>query len=234
MNNSTVIDKKDIAQRRANELLLLGISAVEDLGRRAGQDAADALKLLEGISASTSKLLDVNQRLVPLISSFQNQNAGRSFLGWFTGEQLKQDVFFDDICNQIELLSQNGQSGHEGMTKQVQQLTLQYKLMATEMALLEVDIDAGHLLVSAAYESQLVTAGFTQDDLMRLMRRISNLESMLTAVQLTRAQYLVAIQHARSIADRYHEIRTLLLPIWKQRMGFDLFSRRLNAQVEEG
>lgn len=222
-------DKKDIAKSRAQELLALGLGAVEDLGRRSGEDAADALNLLEGISASTSELLSVNQRLVPLISSFQGQNGRRSFLGWFSGEELKQDVFFDDVCKQIEELSQSGQGGHERMAKQVQDLTLQYKLMATEIALLELDIEAGHLLVSSAYHTQLEEAGFTQDDVMRLIRRIGNLESMLTAVQLTRAQYLVAIQHARSIADRYHEIRTLLLPIWKQRMGFDLFSRRVNV-----
>lgn len=229
IEESSMPDKKDIAKSRAQELLALGLGAVEDLGRRSGEDAADALNLLEGISASTSELLSVNQRLVPLISSFQGQNGRRSFLGWFSGEELKQDVFFDDVCKQIEELSQSGQGGHERMAKQVQDLTLQYKLMATEIALLELDIEAGHLLVSSAYHTQLEEAGFTQDDVMRLIRRIGNLESMLTAVQLTRAQYLVAIQHARSIADRYHEIRTLLLPIWKQRMGFDLFSRRVNV-----
>lgn len=221
-------------EKRAHDLMSLGAAAVEELGRPAEQGASDALVLLEDVSERTSKLMDVSRRLVPLITSFQNNTSKRSFWGWFTGEQLKHDVFIDDVRSQIEELAQSGQKGHEGMATQVRLLTQQYELMSNEILLLQIDIKAAQVVASSAHEARRFKEGLKGDDFSRFIRRVSNLEAVLSATQLTQAQYLVAIQHAKSVADRYHEIRTLLLPIWKQRVGFDLFARRVNAQLDEG
>lgn len=220
------------ASQRAAELLSYGTNAVDELGRRAGSDAADALKLLDAISENTSQLLDVNQRLVPLMTSFQRQASKHKLWRWFTGEQLEHEVFLHDVSKQIENLVETGQQGHAGMGKQVQLLTTQYKLMGTEIELLESDIEAGRLLASPGYAAQRLAAGLSEEDMARLARRTANLETMAIATQLTRAQYQVAIQHAKSVSDRYREIRTLLLPIWKQAVGFDLFSRRVSTHID--
>lgn len=218
--------------KRVAELLAFGNAAVDEIGRRAGNDAASALALLESISESTSGLLSVNLRLVPLMTSFQRSTGKNKWLRWFTGEQLEQEVFFADVCKQIEALAEDGQAGHAAMKNHVQQLTTQFKLMGTEIELLEADIAAARLLASPAYADQRAESGIGSDDLARLIRRTANLEAMVTATQLTRAQYQVAIQHAKSVSDRYREIRTLLLPIWKQSVGFDLFSRRVSTQID--
>lgn len=220
------------AEQRAAELLSFGANAIDELGRRAGSDAADALKLLEAISLSTSQLLEVNLRLLPLMTSFQRQASKHKWWRWFTGEQLQHEVLLHDVSKQIEQLVETGQQGHAGMRKQVELFKTQFRLMGTEIELLESDIDAGRLLASPGYAAQRLAAGLSDEDMARLARRISNLEATVTATQLTRAQYQVAIQHAKSVSDRYREIRTLLLPIWKQTVGFDLFSRRVNAHIE--
>ncbi len=218
--------------QRAKELLSHGAAAADELGHRAGTDAADALKLLEEISGSTSELLDVNLRLVPLMSAFQRRGGKHKWLRWFTGEELEQDVFFDDVRDQIQALVDKGQQGKTAMERQVKVLSDQYRLMETEIALLESDIEAARLLASPAYAAQRQATGISEEDLARLLRRIGNLEAMATATQLTRAQFQVAIQHAKSVLDRYREIRTLLLPIWKQAVGFDLFSRRVSPHID--
>ena len=222
---------ENIVSKRAEELLALGKSAVTDLGRKAGSNAADALKLLEDISGSTGTLMDVNQKLIPLITNFKDQSKKPSWWCWFTGEQLEKDVFFERTRLSIENLIEAGQQADVNMHKHAQALRNQQKLMAIEVKLLELDIKAGHLLTSSAYAFQLIEANLIDEELDRLIRRISNLEAMATATSLTQAQYAVASQHAVTVSDRYHEIRNLLLPIWKQNMGFDLFSRQVAGQI---
>jgi hypothetical protein len=225
--DTTDADEIGAPAHRAAELLALGVNAVEEMGRRVGSDAADALKLLDAISRSTTHLLDVNQRLLPLMMSLGKDRSQNRFLRWFTGQELESEVFLGKISRQIETLAQSGQRSHDDMEQQIHMLTVQNQLMHTEISLLETEIAAGRLLATAAYTERRASAGITDDDLARLQRRTGNLEAMASATQLTRAQYVVAIQHAKAVADRYREIRTLLLPIWKQAAGFDLFSRRI-------
>ena len=87
-------------------------------------------------------------------------------------------MLLDDVHQEIEALANHGQQYHSRITEQISIFRTQYKLMATEIALLESDIQAGHLLASPNHETQRREAGITQSDLTRLIRRVSNLESM--------------------------------------------------------
>lgn len=220
----------EAAAQRAAELLAHGSAAVDELGRRG--DAADALELLETISAGTSALLQVNLKLVPLMTSLQRQRGKKQAWRWFTGETLEYDVLFQDKRRQIEELAVTGQREHAHMAEQVTRLATQRALMSTEIALLEADLAAAGLLVSPAYAARRQAAGLDDEDLARLVRRSGNLEAMANATRLTQAQFGIAIEHAKTVADRYREIRTLLLPIWKQSVGFDLFSRSVSDHLD--
>lgn len=220
-----------VVPARLQALLALGAQAVEALGGRAGQEAADALKLLEAISADTGTLMEVNQQLLPLMQTFQRQLGKRRWWRWFTGEQLEHDVRLPEVCAQVEALVHEGQSGHAGMQRQIRLLSQHWELMAGEIESLEAEIQAGQLLIAPASEAARQAAGIDADTLARLQRRVANLQAMATATELTRAQFKVAIQHAKTVADRYVEIRALLLPIWKQALGFDLFARRVGAHT---
>ncbi|WP_428717596.1 hypothetical protein [Undibacterium curvum] len=232
-SGSTSLSAKAV-QHRAAELLAQGTACIDVLGRRSGNEANDAFTLLEAASAHTGALLEVNMRLVPLMSALQRQGSKYHWLRWFTGKALEQDVFIDKVRNEIDELAHKGQQSYVDMVLQIQNLAAQQKLMHTEIALLEAEIAAAKLLASPAFAQQRALAGIHDDELTRLIRRIDNLGAMATATQLTEAQFKVAIDHAKSVADRYREIRTLLLPIWKQSLGFDLFSRRVSNQLDQG
>ena len=103
-----------------------------------------------------------------------------------------------------------------------------------EVAQLERDIELGQLLLSDKYARLRVATGEPEDTWQRLSRRVGNLQAIATALQLTQAKYGVAIEHSRTVADRFDEIRTLLMPIWYQRMGFKLFARRLEETAYAG
>lgn len=219
---------------RAEKLLSFGPAAADELGKQAGMEAANALALLEDVSAGTTDLLGINQRLVPLMAALQRDGKKAQHSWWrrFTGAQLEYDVHFDDMRTDIEDLAHAGKQDHDGLGRNIARMRVHYQLMATELRLLEEEIAAGHLLASAAWAERRAAAGMDFDDLARLTRRASNLEAMATATQLTRAQFKLAIEHARTVSDRYREIQTLLLPIWRQSVGFDLFSRNTTASKE--
>lgn len=217
---------------RARELLALGPCAVEELGRGTGDDAADALRLLDGISASATSLHAINTALVPLISKFRSVTGLQRAWQWFSGESLEREIFFGETQEKIEQLAQDGVSGDLAVGGQIEILRGQTVAMAQQVQRLDIEIAAGRLLLSPDETQKAARAGIDDHDRARLSRRLGNLESMVTALQLTQAQYTVALEHAQSVSDRFHEIHALLLPIWKQRMGFDLFARRVTQNSE--
>lgn len=222
-------ETKDAAARAA-ELLALGAGAADALGRRGGNEAEQALAVLEGIGASSSLLHEVNKQLVPLMASLQRDRGKHKWWRRFTGAQLEYDLNFEDMRGTIESLAASGAENQADMARAIERLRRQYDLMAVELRLLEAETAAARLLASPAWDARRAAAGFGADELARLARRASNLEAMATATKLTRAQFNVAIQHARTVSDRYREIQTLLLPIWRQSVGFDLFSRQTNTK----
>lgn len=230
-NNIDTSKPDSAVKQRIAELLTQGSACIDALGRRSGNEANDAFALLEAASAHASVLLEVNLRLVPLMSALQRHGSKYRWWRWFSGESLEQDVFSDKVRQEIDDLAHKGQQNYADMARQVQFLAAQQKAMSTEIALLEAEIAAAKLLASPDFASQRARAGINDDDLARLIRRTNNLGAMATATLLTQTQFKVAIEHAKTVADRYREIRSLLLPLWKQSVGFDLFSRRVSTQL---
>ena len=215
------------AADRARTLLAHGRDLPDALGRRSGHEAADALQQLEALTEQTAELMDVNRQLVPLLAEFRRPGGRGGWWRWFTGEQLEQDVFFHELRRRIETLAEVGQRAHPALRRQSARLRQFDELLATELSCLDDDLAAARHLLTPDGRQAARAAGLDDEDLARLGRRVANLESLATATQLTRAQYQLAAQHAREAADRFREIRTLLLPVWKQAVGFDLFARRV-------
>lgn len=212
-------------EQHAATLLAHGPDLTDHLGRHS--DAADAvLHELDAITRGSSELMHINQQLVPLLRDLRRPGRRSSWKRWFTGEQLERDVFFHAARHQIETLAEIGQRSHPQLVQQAQRLKRHHELMGTEIRCLELDLAAARLLLGPDGLPRCRAAGLDDDDLARLERRVAHLESLLTATQLTREQFKVALRHARDASDRYREIRTLLLPIWKQAVGCDLLARR--------
>ncbi|WP_054773216.1 hypothetical protein [Methylogaea oryzae] len=220
------------AKTRAETLLAMGTRAIDELGKQAGEQSADALKLLDGISASTANLQQVSTALMPLMTKFRTVSGLRRLWQWFTGELLEREVFFPTVCGQIEQLAGQGESGDLELADQSRLLLEHAVAMEEHIRQLELDIEAGRLMLSPEATQRREAAGFDPHEHARLSRRLGNLEAMATALRLTQAQFKVAVEHAQAVSDRFKEVRVLLLPIWKQRMGFELFSQRVTQAAE--
>ena len=173
--------------------------------------------------------MDVNVRLLPLISSFRRVKGRRKWWHWFSGDTLEQEVFFAATQQEIQALAGQGEQARIRLLELVAVFQSQRALMGKELALLDLDIAAGRLMLTSPYAQACRQAGLDSEGMGRLSRRVANLEASAVATRLTQAQYKVAVTHARTVADRFSEIYTLLLPIWEQTMGFELFARRLSA-----
>lgn len=219
------------AHEQAQALLAGGGDVIGLLGRRAGLQTASALSELDRISKTSVDLMDVNVRLVPLISSFKRVKGRQKWWHWFSGDTLEQDVFSAASQQEIQTLAGQGEQARTRLLELVTVFQSQRALMGKELALLDLDIAAGRLMLTSPYAHACRQAGLDSEGMSRLSRRVANLEASALATRLTQAQYQVAVTHARTVADRFSEIHTLLLPIWEQAMGFEFFARRLSVHA---
>lgn len=222
-------DPRLAAQERAHAILAGGDDVIHQLGRRAGAQTASALGELDRISQTSSDLMAASVRLVPLISSFKHTGGRQKWWRWFSGEALEQEVFFATTQQEIQALAAQGEQARIHLLELIKVFESQRALMGQELALLELDIAAGQLMLTPGYAQPCRQAGLDAETLNRLSRRVANLEASAVATRLTQAQYKMAVTHANTVVDRFAEIYTLLLPIWEQAMGFELFARRLAA-----
>ncbi len=211
---------------RARAFLLAPRDHIDALGRIDGA-GRDTLALLDEISQSTRRLSELNQGLLPLIDRFREPGQTRRWWRWFTGEELQRELSFGNVCREIEACAEGGVEETKTMRRLIGALTDDRARIERERAQLEHDIELGTLLLSQKYARLRAATGEPEETWQRLSRRVGNLQAIATALQLTQAQYGVAIEHARTVAERFDEIKTLLMPIWYQRMGFKLFARRL-------
>lgn len=216
------------AARRAQALLALGPAAIDALGGRVGESSAEALRLLDEASRTSAGLHEINARLLPLMTAFRA--LPRGLARWwhrFTGAALEHELLFPKKCAEVEQLASEGLHKADYLRRHLETLAQQRTSIDAELQTLEAEIAAARLLLAPGATARLAAAGFSADDLARLSRRAGNLEAMATALQLTHAQLGVAAEHARAVADRFDEVQRLLLPIWRQRLGFELFLQRL-------
>jgi len=208
------------------------LGAVEGAGR-------DALDLLDRVSASQTRLSELNQRLVPLMARFREPGQAGRVWRWFTGEQLADEPGFQRVSREVESCAERGVAETAILRELIDELGRDRHRLEREIVLIEADIGLGRTIASDRFAKLRDLSGCEDETWQRLSRRVGNLEAIATSLRLTQQQYGVAIEHSKTVASRFDEIRTLLIPIWYQRMGFALFARRAAstgqpADFEEG
>ena len=199
-----------------------GLGVIEGAGR-------DSLDLLDRISASQMRLNDLNRSLVPLIARFRQPADTGRFWRWFTGAQLEHELSFNHVCREVEDSAALGVAETGTIRELIEALDRDRIRLDDEIVAIEEDIALGCTLASDRFEKLRALTGRDAETWRRLARRVGNLEAMATSLRLTQQQYGVAIEHGRTVVSRFDEIRTLLIPIWYQRMGFALFARRIGT-----
>jgi len=218
----------DASSERIRAFLRDPEAGIDALGRVAGAGRA-ALDLLDRVSESHTRLGELNQDLIPLIARFREPGTGGRLWRWFTGAQLEQELSFGHVYAQIEASAELGVIESATLRELGEEMERDIVRLDGDIAAIEADVALGRTVASERYQRLRALTGRDAETWQRLSRRVANLEATATALRLTQQQYRLAIEHGRTVASRFDEIHTLLIPIWYQRMGFSLFARRADA-----
>lgn len=186
-----------------------------------------ALAVLDAHSASTRNLRELNEALLPMVQTLGEGSRGGNLWTWFTGLDLHRAASLSHVASNIEAVAEECQREADLLQAHTGALHQEITLLEHSTRKMAVRIDLGRRVLTAPEHASAFAQAAGGELLDRFRRKHANLESLLVAQQLTRAQYELALGNGKAMLDRFDEIRTLLLPLWYQRMGFELFSRRL-------
>lgn len=209
------------------ELLTAPIAQLRDFGALAERDE-DPMRLLQGQRSPMEQLGRLLKELVPMIESFRNPVTRRQ-TWWrrFTGEALEREVTYLQACQELEgkatlanRLAVEVQGLRDGLRDESEGARRQAQWLGEVVANGQTVLGSQH----AAARAQACFA--TQPDYWaRFGRRVDNLNALQHALVLSLEQFKLADAHAQAVLDRHTEIVTVLVPLWRQRMGFELFSK---------
>ncbi len=215
-----------VMQTRIREFFRAPETAIESLGVIEGA-AQKTLQLLDDASGSTQRLNELNRRLVPLIARFRTPGKAGRIMRWFTGDDQVNELGFGEVRDEVQTCAELGLMETGSLRRAAEALQRDHTRVDKDIAEIEAAITLGEAVLSEHCARSRAASGLPADTWQRLSRRVGNLEAMATALRLTQGQYTLAAEHARTVIARFDEIRTLLIPIWYQRMGFELFARRV-------
>ena len=211
-------------------LLDAPLAQLRDLGALAERDE-DPMRLMQGQRSPMEQLSRLLQELVPMIESFRKPVSLRQ-TWWrrFTGEALEREATYQHACQQLESkalsakrLAVEVQGLREGMRQEADGVRRQAEWLG------EV-VGNGQAVLGSAHTQARAKACFAEqpDYWARFARRIDNLNALQHALVMSAQQFKLADAHAQAVLDRHTEIVTVLVPLWRQRMGFELFSKSVN------
>lgn len=188
-----------------------------------------ALAVLDAHSASSRNLRKLNESLLPMVQVLGEDSRRGNLWTWFTGADVLRDATLAHVAANVESVAEECQREAVVLQAQTEALRKEITLLEHDARKLTVRVDLGRLVLTSPEHAPAFAQAAGAGLLDRFRRKHANLESLLVAQQLTRAQYELALGNGKAMLDRFEEIRSLLLPLWYQRMGFELFSRRLES-----
>ncbi|MES2584879.1 MAG: hypothetical protein V4627_19295 [Pseudomonadota bacterium] len=216
------------------QLLAAPMAQLRDLGALAARDE-DPMRLMQGKRSPMEQLSRLLKELVPLIESFRNPVSRRQ-TWWrrFTGEAMEREVTYLQACQQLEGKARRAndlavevQGLRDGLRDEAQGVRRQAQWLGQVVANGQAVLGAPH----AAARAQACFAD-QPDYWSRFARRVENLNALQHALVLSTEQFKLADAHAQAVLDRHSEIVTVLVPLWRQRMGFELFSKSMTPLPE--
>lgn len=216
------------------ELLAAPIVQLRDLGALAPRNE-DPMRLMQGKKSPVLQLSKLLEELVPMIESFRNPISRRQHW-WqrFIGATLEREVTYLHACQQLE----NHARLANGLTHEVQAIRDGIRDEASgvrrQAEWLGELVNRASSVLGDGYTGERSKACFVEhpDYWARFARRVDNLNALQHSYLLSAEQFKLADAHAQAVQDRHTDISTVLVPLWRQRMGFELFSKTVDTHKE--
>ncbi len=217
-------------------LLSAPLGDLRELGHIPGA-SDEPFKPERAADSPVTQLARTTERLLPMIDSFRRPKEGMAHW-WqrFTGLALERELTFWHACTQLEGTAKRGQD----LLPQVRDLALrlanerEHALSQAEWLAQVVKVAQQALLPQFERHRQAASFADQPDYWPRFARRVDNLSALHNAALLSAEQIKLAQAQANAVQDRFSEVLTVLLPLWRQRVGFELFSKQFASfSIEE-
>jgi len=226
-----MIDLSSLPPRIA-KLLAQPLADIRSLGAISAREH-DPLGLFGSKDSPVRALASVTERLIPMINSFRTtQSATQRWWKSFTGAELEREVTFFHACANLERLAASGVALSKETEALLQHAVQEKQNIAADIVELGETVAATQAVLGREYAAARDQPCFKEagaDYWPRFSRRAENLNVLLTSLQMTQAQYDLAKTQAQSTLDRFSEVIDVLIPLWRQRTGMELFSRKSSA-----
>jgi hypothetical protein len=218
------------------ELLDRPIAELRDLGTLAERNE-DPMRLMQGRKSPVVQLGLLLKELVPMIESFRRPNSRRE-RWWlrFTGAALEREVTYLHACQQLENQARIANGLAQEVNGMRDGLHDEAKGVQRQAEWLGKVVEMGQATLAPSNSLARAKPCFAQqpDYWSRFARRIENLNLLHHSLLLSAEQFRLADAQAVAVLDRHADIVTVLVPLWRQRMGFELFSKTVISAKNEG
>lgn len=221
MNTETTNDDFESIKREAhNKINLSDSSMIASYGSI--PDDKGTNELLDLAQASPVTVLAKCLEDIAKMLSGANPNVLKEtpgLLSSFTGAHLAKVVRFESANKSVEVLLMDA----ERVSKNAKELTVGLK-RSLETHLQELAWIKAHHAAGREYIEGNPSAGSTQSLLdignprERFEKRLQNLATLIHSKEMHTLQINLVISNAEQIVDRFHQVKDLLVPIWKQRV----------------
>jgi hypothetical protein len=178
----------------------------------------------------------VTERLVPMIDSFRRPKG--SVTRWrqkFTGLALERDLSFWHACSQLEASVRSGQDWVPRVHHYAHNLQLERHAVKAQAQWLAQVVQVAQQALQPQYAEHRRAPAFADENdyWPRFARRADNLNALHNAMLLNAEQMKLAQAQARAVLDRFSEVVTVLMPLWRQQLGFELFAKQFSPPSKE-
>jgi hypothetical protein len=202
---------------RSSKIDLRNASAISRFGELPADPAAEsALKSLLHHSP-VSRLARAMQRVVTGVKAADPRVLTMQAGWWsrFTGAALERTVSYQRAHQQLD---RQLDAANE-IAAEVNDLLdrLRYVLQSKHegIAYLDECLEVGHRALEQ-YDPRATGEEIPPTTMDRLSRRLTNLATLRTSLQLTQSQLNLSIESATALLDRFYEVRDVLVPVWRQ------------------
>lgn len=218
-----------------DELLTAPLDDVQRLGALPEGSDDDPLQLMNEQHSPLARLARVLEVLVPMIDSFRTPPRANAWCKRFTGEALERDVTYLQACRKLEGTAANARELAAEVKRMHQALLGERQRLRDQSAWLDKIVTAGRTALLGMHASRRAAPAFASrpDYWARFSRRVDNLHTVHASMLLGIEQFGLSDAQCQSVLDRYHEAMTVLLPLWRQRTGLELFARQYAQTVDE-
>lgn len=186
------------------------------------------MDLLSEMGTASANMRDLNLRLLGLTEDLGQGSIKQTWWGRFTGAQLLREARYGSLLEDVAQTRDFCDQQMVRLNTLRHSLTCEVDNLKAQQTQLNVQVDTVKQFFVPGPAATRARASLEPEELMRLSKKVDNIHMMGAALNLTASQCRLSLTQSQSLEDRFEEIKSVLLPILRQRLSLERFSDQIN------